>query len=335
METLMRRWQWATVLAVVLLSGCGYNTIQQRRRADQGGLVRGAEPVPAARRPRAEPRQDRQGLRQAGEGRAHARHRGARERRHRSRRRRSSSTTRRPSSEVPGRRRASSPARCRGCWWSPRTIRSSSRTPSSATCRRSSRAPRTASRSRATATSRRCRSTTSTVRAVPDQPHRDGVRLQVEAQLHRRERDARSPRPPKVDFGKPAEVERRAYRVRLPCRRPRAAVAASRRVSAAWADVPVPPLKARVTDLTGTLTPRAGRARSSSTLRGVRSAQGQPDRGADRAHHAAGDDRAVLAARRRAVEDRPQGRRRRRACSSSRRTTASCASRSATASRAC
>jgi LemA protein len=24
----MRRWQWATVLAVVLLSGCGYNTIQ-------------------------------------------------------------------------------------------------------------------------------------------------------------------------------------------------------------------------------------------------------------------------------------------------------------------
>ena len=28
METLMRRWQWATVLAVVLLSGCGYNTIQ-------------------------------------------------------------------------------------------------------------------------------------------------------------------------------------------------------------------------------------------------------------------------------------------------------------------
>src|SRR6476646_2516285 len=28
METLMRRWHWATVLALVLLSGCGYNTIQ-------------------------------------------------------------------------------------------------------------------------------------------------------------------------------------------------------------------------------------------------------------------------------------------------------------------
>src|SRR5215813_8899260 len=28
METLIRRWQWATLVAVFLLSGCGYNTIQ-------------------------------------------------------------------------------------------------------------------------------------------------------------------------------------------------------------------------------------------------------------------------------------------------------------------
>src|SRR5262249_13302905 len=28
METLIRRWQWATLVAVFVLSGCGYNTIQ-------------------------------------------------------------------------------------------------------------------------------------------------------------------------------------------------------------------------------------------------------------------------------------------------------------------
>ena len=61
---------------------------------------------------------------------------------------------------------------------------------------------------------------------------------------------------------------------------------------------PVPPLKARVTDLTGTLTARPGR-RPRARARRVRGAQGQPDRGADGADDAARGHRAVRDPRRR------------------------------------
>ena len=74
----------------------------------------------------------------------------------------------------------------------------------------------------------------------------------------------------------------------------------------------MPPLRAPVTDLTGTLTPEQIAALEQQ-LRAFESAEGQPDRGADRADDAAGNDRAVLHSRRRGVEARSPGRRRRRA----------------------
>ena len=122
-------------------------------------VVGGAEPVPAPRRPRAEPRQHGQGLCRAGREGADRSDQRARERRrhqgHAGAHQRSRPRSR-SSSEAQGELRA----RCRGCWSSPRTIRTSSPTRCSATCSRSSRARRTGSPSRATATSRACRSTT-------------------------------------------------------------------------------------------------------------------------------------------------------------------------------
>ena len=308
METLMRRWQWATVLAVVLLSGCGYNTFQQRRRAGQGRLVRGAEPVPAPRRPDAEPRGDGEGLRRAGEGRAHRRHRGARARSARSRRRPELDQRPRGFAAVPGRRRASSPARCRGCWWSRRTIRSSSRTPTSATCRRSSRARRTASRSRATATSRRCEQYNVTVRSFPTNLTAMAVRLQAEAATSRSRTRSEIAKPPKVDFGR-IRSERWRYRVRVNC----ASWFCCWSQSSAWAEVAVPPLDGarHRPDRYADAEPDA--PRSSRRCAAFEARKGSQIAVLIVPTHRARDDRAIRAARRRAVEARPQGRRRRRA----------------------
>ena len=86
-------------------------------RRHQGSVVRGAEPVPAPRRPRAQPRQHRQGLRRAGrEGADGSDQRARQRRRHQghARARQRPGRVRRSSS----RRRASCRARCRGCSWS-------------------------------------------------------------------------------------------------------------------------------------------------------------------------------------------------------------------------
>ena len=69
--------------------------------------------------------------------------------------------------------------------------------------------------------------------------------------------------------------------------------------------VPVPPLKGRVTDLTGTLTADPGRGPRAFARR-VRSAQGQSDRRPHGADHEAGGHRAVRDPRRRPVEGRAQ-----------------------------
>ena len=153
-------------LQLLLLSGCGYNTLQAQ---DEQIKAAWAEVVNQYQR-RADliPNlvEHGEGLRRAGAAGAARRHQRAREGRldpGDARARQRSAGVRQRSS----RRRASCPRRCRGCWSWRRTIRSSSPTRTSATCRRSSKAPRTASRSRATATSRRCRNTTSRCAAFP------------------------------------------------------------------------------------------------------------------------------------------------------------------------
>ena len=161
-----RSWIAIPALLVLLLSGCGYNTLQtadEQIKAAWSEVLnqyqRRADLVPNLV-------ETVKGFANAGDGRAHARHRSARARRQHPG---DAGAGRQPRGvrEVPGRRRASSPARCRVCWWSRRTTRSSSRTPTSATCRRSSKAPRTASRWRATATSRRSQEYNVTVRSFP------------------------------------------------------------------------------------------------------------------------------------------------------------------------
>ncbi len=68
-------------LATLSLAGCGYNHAAVAGRRDQGRVVRSAEPVPAPRRPGAEPRQHGQGLRRAGREGADGGHARARQRR--------------------------------------------------------------------------------------------------------------------------------------------------------------------------------------------------------------------------------------------------------------
>ena len=105
------------------------------------------------------------------------------------------------------------------------------------------------------------------------------------------------------------------------------------RRGAPWRQQPVPALKARVTDLTGTLT-AAQQATLEQKLAAFEARKGSqlavlmvPD---DRA----GRHRAVLDPRRRAMEARPRRQSTTARCCSSQRTTAACASRWARASRA-
>jgi hypothetical protein len=130
----------------------------QRRRRERG-VVRSAQPVQAPRRPDSQSGADGARLCRARKGSPDPRLRGARECRrdqgHARADQRSGGVR-----QVPEGHRASSGARWRACWPSPRTIPSSRPTPISATCRPSWKAPRTASPWRATATSRPCRSTT-------------------------------------------------------------------------------------------------------------------------------------------------------------------------------
>ena len=66
-NSMIRNFAALLALAATLARrGCGYNDLQTAGRRRQGRLVRGAEPVPAARRPRSEPRQHGQGLCRAG-----------------------------------------------------------------------------------------------------------------------------------------------------------------------------------------------------------------------------------------------------------------------------
>ena len=69
----------AALTTALTLSGCGYNQFQTPGRADQGRLGRGAEPVPAPRRPDPEHRRHRQGRSQLRAGDADQGDRGARQ----------------------------------------------------------------------------------------------------------------------------------------------------------------------------------------------------------------------------------------------------------------
>ena len=89
-----------------------------------------------------------------------------------------------------------------------------------------------------------------------------------------------------------------------------AALAAGLAALVASATVAVPPLTARVMDLTGTLSGGAVN-RIEGKLAQLRGQKGQPNRRADRTDHAAGRYRAVWHSRRGAMETRTQGRRRR------------------------
>ena len=175
------------VFATLALAGCGYNDLQ---RQDEGikaawsevlnQYQRRADLVPnlvntvkgyAAQEAEGADRGDQR----ARERRRHQGHAGARQR---SRRRSRNSS----------RRRASSPARCRGFSSSPRTIRNSSPTRCSATCT----AQLEGTENRITVARNRyiksVQEYNTTVRSVPDQPHGDGVQDGREAQLHGRER---------------------------------------------------------------------------------------------------------------------------------------------------
>ena len=68
---------WRSLLP--LLVGLRLQHHSDRRGAGQGGLERGAQPVPAPRRPHSQPRRDGEGLRRAREGCAGGRGRGARQ----------------------------------------------------------------------------------------------------------------------------------------------------------------------------------------------------------------------------------------------------------------
>ena len=102
-----------------------------------------------------------------------------------------------------------------------------------------------------------------TVRKFPDQSDRQDVRLRGEAQLHRGGRDGdRDPTHSRLRHGCDGPRRQRSRHRRR--RRPRNNAAMRSRAAlwalplllsvSAWAQVPVPPLEARVTDLTGTLT---------------------------------------------------------------------------------
>jgi LemA protein len=93
-------------------------------------------------------------------------------------------------------------ARCRGCWWWPRTIRSSRPTPISATCRRSSKAPRTASPSRATATSRAVQEYNISVRTFPNNLTAMVMGYKTKANFTVEDEKAIA-EPPKVNFRSP------------------------------------------------------------------------------------------------------------------------------------
>jgi hypothetical protein len=103
------------LLSVTLLSGCGYNTLQSGDEQVEGGVVRGAEPVPAPRRPHSQSGQYGQGLRRTGE---------ADPDRVTEARAKVGSIQATPELINDPRRllnsaarRARCPARCRGCWW--------------------------------------------------------------------------------------------------------------------------------------------------------------------------------------------------------------------------
>ena len=301
-------------------------------RRHQGRVVRSAEPVPAPRRPGAEPRQHGQGLRRAGRGGADRGHQRARERRRHQGHARAHQRSRRRSRNS-RRRRASSRARCRACWSSPRTIRTSSPTRCSATCSRSSKARRTASPSRATATSRRVQEYNTTVRQFPTNLTAMLFKMDVKPNFTV-ENEAAVSAPPKVDFGKaaprrpaapaPAPARRRpprrpktrltrrrlidprqelmaqgatdgasasgdracrhaatdraalAHRARLAVRCSRCCRSSRSRRRGAWEAgpdglMPIPPLRARVTDLTQhAVAPRSSRRSRRSSPPGKR-----------------------------------------------------------------
>ncbi len=147
--------------AVLLLAVAGmgsYNSLVGARRERQERVGPGRERVPAAQRPHSQPGRDREGRRRVRARHLHRGDRGARQGGPGDDVGRARERGAAPA--VPGRRRTSSPPRCRDCWsWSSGTP--SSRPPKrSATCSHSSRAPRTASPSSACASTKSRASTT-------------------------------------------------------------------------------------------------------------------------------------------------------------------------------
>src|SRR5437868_6264146 len=224
------------------------------RRAGEGRLGRGGQPVPAARRPDSQPREHGEGLRPAGKGRADRRHRSARKgdlgAGQRQLRGRSRSLPALRPGAARSDRRPLAPAR-RGGELSAAQVRPEF--PRAAGAARRHREPY---RRGAAALHQGDAGIQHPRAPVPDQPYRDGLRLQAEAAI----------------LGRGRESDRQAAQRRLRHEEmillypPDKGGVSRRRTGglifllaallaaflAAAADIP--PLKARVTDLTGTLS---------------------------------------------------------------------------------
>ena len=204
------------------LSGCGYNDFQTKDEAGEGRLGRGAEPVQAPRRPHPQPRADGEGYAAQEKDVLLRRHERAAPRWARCRPRREMVNNPQAMAQLQRRAgRASSALSRAGGGGELSAVKSDALF--TVTCRRSSRARRTASPPRATASSRRCRTTTSS-RAVPDQPHGDDLRLQGEG-VASRSRTRRRSRAAEGRFQRPSPRSRRPGAAIARARAPQVAAA--------------------------------------------------------------------------------------------------------------
>src|SRR5205823_905422 len=214
-------------------------------RAGEGRLVRSAEPVPAPRRPDPEPGEHGEGLRRPGAAGADRRDRGARQgdldQRHARARQRPRRLPAVRAGAARGHRRALAPAR-RGGELPAAQVRPE--LPRAAGAARGHREPH---RGRAPALHQGGAGVQHQRAPVPGEPHRDAVRLQAQAPVQRRGRE-----------GDRQAAERRfrlAGQEMILLRPPDKGlvlVLLFLLSLLAWA-LDVPPLKSRVTDLTGTL----------------------------------------------------------------------------------
>src|SRR5438270_1615159 len=209
-------------------------------RAGEGRLVRSAEPVRAPRRPDREPGEHGEGLRRPGAAGADRRDRGAcqgdLDQRHARARQRYRRLPAVRAGAARGHRRALAPARRSG-ELPPAQVRPE--LPRAAGAARGHREPH---RGRAPALHQGGAGVQHQRAPIPGEPHRDALRLQAQAPVQRRGRE-----------GDRQAAERR-FRLaeEMTLRGVAALVVAALLSLLAWA-LDVPPLKARVTDLTGTL----------------------------------------------------------------------------------